>query len=42
MYVADFYNHRVQKFTEDGRFLREWGGPRSVARAGFVFRLASR
>ena len=25
-YVADFYNHRVQKFTPEGRFVAQWGG----------------
>jgi DNA-binding beta-propeller fold protein YncE len=43
IYVADTWNHRVQKFTAQGRFIREWGifgqgddpffmwGPRDVA-----------
>ena len=43
VYVADTWNHRVQKFTAQGRFIREWGvfgqgddpffmwGPRDVA-----------
>jgi len=26
VYVADLWNHRVQQFTADGRFLRAWGG----------------
>ena len=26
LYVADSMNHRVQKFTKDGRFLGMWGG----------------
>ena len=26
MVVADAWNHRVQKFTEDGTFIAEWGG----------------
>jgi len=26
VYVTDSYNHRVQVFDTDGRFLREWGG----------------
>ncbi|MGQ0741068.1 MAG: NHL repeat-containing protein [Alphaproteobacteria bacterium] len=26
VYAADFYNHRIQKFTEDGRFLTSFGG----------------
>lgn len=42
VYVADTWNHRIQKFTADGTFLRSWGffaqgsselgywGPRSV------------
>jgi predicted membrane-bound mannosyltransferase/DNA-binding beta-propeller fold protein YncE len=25
VYVSDTWNHRIQKFTEQGRFLREWG-----------------
>ena len=25
LYVADSYNHRVQKFTADGQFIRKWG-----------------
>ena len=43
VYVADTWNHRIQKFTSDGQFLTEWGqfgatesaydfwGPRGVA-----------
>jgi uncharacterized protein (TIGR03663 family) len=43
VYVADTWNHRIQKFTADGVFLTEWGifgtdesrrtfyGPRSIA-----------
>ena len=43
MYVADTWNHRVQKFTADGEFITAWGnfgqaeneyafwGPRDVA-----------
>ncbi len=26
VYVADLWNHRIQQFTPDGRFLRAWGG----------------
>ncbi|MCS7251854.1 MAG: TIGR03663 family protein [Anaerolineae bacterium] len=26
VYVADLWNHRIQQFTSDGRFLRAWGG----------------
>ncbi|MBT5472424.1 MAG: hypothetical protein HOK41_17605, partial [Nitrospina sp.] len=26
VYVADARNHRVQKFTDDGKFISEWGG----------------
>lgn len=26
IFVADFYNHRVQKFTPEGRFLTAFGG----------------
>ena len=25
LYISDTYNHRVQVFTKDGRFLRKWG-----------------
>ena len=25
LYVADFYNNRIQMFTEEGSFLTEWG-----------------
>ncbi len=25
IYVADYYNHRIQKFDENGRFVLEWG-----------------
>ena len=25
LYVADFYNNRIQMFTEEGSFLSEWG-----------------
>ena len=25
VYVSDFYNHRIQKFTQEGRFLLQWG-----------------
>ena len=25
IYVADFYNHRIQKLKSDGTFLRQWG-----------------
>ena len=43
VYVADTWNHRVQKFTADGEFVKMWGyfgqaetpeafwGPRDVA-----------
>jgi DNA-binding beta-propeller fold protein YncE len=27
VYVADYGNHRVQKFTNNGAFLTEWGSP---------------
>jgi len=26
VYVADLWNHRIQQFTAEGRFLRAWGG----------------
>ncbi len=26
VYVADTWNHRIQKFTPDGRFVTKWGG----------------
>ncbi|MGE5529598.1 MAG: 6-bladed beta-propeller, partial [Patescibacteria group bacterium] len=26
VYVADSYNHRVQKFTSGGTYLTQWGG----------------
>jgi len=26
VYVCDRYNHRIQVFTQDGTFLRKWGG----------------
>ncbi len=26
VYIADLWNHRIQQFTPDGRFLRAWGG----------------
>jgi len=25
VYVADFGNHRIQKFTKDGNFILKWG-----------------
>lgn len=25
VYVSDFYNHRIQRFDREGRFLGEWG-----------------
>ena len=25
MYVADSYNHRIQKFDSDGNFITKWG-----------------
>ena len=25
VYVADYYNHRVQVFSKDGRYLTRWG-----------------
>ena len=25
VYVADVYNHRIQKFSGDGRFITKWG-----------------
>ena len=25
LFVADFYNHRVQRLTADGQFIRQWG-----------------
>ena len=31
VYVADRYNHRVQKFTADGAYITEWGGFGSAA-----------
>jgi len=43
VYVADTFNHRIQKFTKNGRFLKSWGvfaqgnepdsfwGPRGIA-----------
>ena len=27
LYIADCNNNRVQKFTKDGKFLSQWGGP---------------
>jgi DNA-binding beta-propeller fold protein YncE len=27
IYVADFYNHRIQVFSADGRFLTAFGEP---------------
>lgn len=30
IYVADFYNQRIQSLTGDGRFLRQWGETRST------------
>ena len=26
VYVADTWNHRMQKFDRDGKFIRQWGG----------------
>jgi len=31
MFVADFYNHRIQKLRPDGSFIRQWG---ETARSG--------
>ena len=25
VYVVDYWNHRIQKFTSDGTFLTKWG-----------------
>lgn len=33
IYVADFYNQRVQAFAPDGRFLRQWG---KTGHKGFI------
>jgi PKD repeat protein len=30
VYVADTYNHRVQKFNSTGGFVKAWGGPGSI------------
>jgi DNA-binding beta-propeller fold protein YncE len=30
VYVADTYNHRVQKFNSTGGFITKWGGPGSI------------
>jgi hypothetical protein len=27
LYVAEYDNHRVQKFTAEGKHLGSWGGP---------------
>src|SRR5215203_1551183 len=27
VYVADTWNHRIQKFTSSGGFMSKWGGP---------------
>ncbi|NIP57697.1 MAG: hypothetical protein GWO17_06705 [Gemmatimonadetes bacterium] len=33
VFVADFYNHRIQAFGPSGDFLSEWGEPGSGERA---------
>lgn len=37
--VADFYNHRVQRFTAEGRFIRQWGttGKTGIAAGQFNY-----
>ena len=30
VYVADTYNHRIQKFDSSGNFLLKWGSPRII------------
>jgi DNA-binding beta-propeller fold protein YncE len=37
VYVADTWNHRVQKFTPDGTFLTMWGAPISDSTAAISF-----
>jgi predicted membrane-bound mannosyltransferase/DNA-binding beta-propeller fold protein YncE len=37
VYVADTWNHRVQKFTADGDFVTMWGAPPSDATAEIAF-----
>ncbi len=37
VYVADTWNHRVQKFTSDGVFLTMWGAPISNSTAEITF-----
>ncbi len=34
VYVADSFNHRIQKFTSNGTFLNKWGGLCDVAKRG--------
>jgi len=34
VYVADTWNHRVQKFDRDGKFVRQWGGFINLGDAG--------
>jgi len=38
IYVADSYNNRIQVFTEEGKFVRKWGG---MGLRGGRFRVAS-
>ncbi len=35
IYVADTFNHRVQKFDADGNFLMTWGRPGATDQPGF-------
>ncbi|MBN1440594.1 MAG: SMP-30/gluconolactonase/LRE family protein [Anaerolineales bacterium] len=37
VYVADTWNHRVQKFTAEGEFLAMWGAPISDTEAEITF-----
>jgi len=39
LYVADFYNHRVQQLRADGRFVRQWGttGESGIAAGTFGY-----
>jgi predicted membrane-bound mannosyltransferase/DNA-binding beta-propeller fold protein YncE len=37
VYVADTWNHRVQKFTADGEFLTMWGAPVTDSAAAVSF-----
>ena len=35
VYVADTWNHRIQEFTSDGKFIRMWGTGPAVGPQGF-------